>query len=70
MVKSIYGFKRFIIPDTCPDCYTIKSFCSDHPKGEFIAATGSHVVAVVDGDYYDTGDSGNEVPVYYWKKEK
>lgn len=64
------GFKRYIIPDTCPDCYTVRSFCEDHPKGVYLAATGTHVIAIVDGNYYDTSDSGHEVPIYYWRKEK
>lgn len=62
------GFRRRVIPDTCPACYTIKEFCMDHPKGRFLVATGSHVVAVIDGDYYDTWDSGYEVPVYYYER--
>ena len=62
------GFTRKSIPDTCPICYTVRMFCHDHPSGTYVLATGSHVVAVVDGDYYDTWDSGDEVPVYYWRK--
>ena len=62
------GFRRGIIPDTCPACYTVEEFCRDHPNGKFLLATGSHVIAVEDGDYYDTWDSGQEVPIYYWKK--
>ena len=58
-----------IIPNTCPDCYTIADFCNDHPYGTYILATGTHVVAVIDGDYYDTWDSGNEIPIFYWQKE-
>ena len=62
------GFEKFSLPNTCPDCYTIKQFCVDHPRGTFILATGNHVVAVVNGDYYDTWDSGDEIPVYFWTK--
>ena len=62
----IKGFRRKAIDNTCPDCYTIKDFCIDYPKGKYILATGEHVVAVIDGDYYDSWDSGNEIPVYYW----
>lgn len=64
------GFHSYSLPDTCPSCYTIKEFAQDHPIGTFVVATGSHVVAVVDGDYYDTADSGNEVPIYYFGKER
>lgn len=64
------GFNRYIIPNTCPDCYTVKDFCTDNPIGEYLLALGTHVIAVQDGDYFDTWDSGNEVPIYYWKKER
>ena len=63
------GFVRKVIPDTCPDCYTVKAFVTDNPKGVYILATGSHVVAVIDGNYYDAWDSGEETPVYYFSKE-
>ena len=63
------GFRRYVIPNTCPDCYTVKDFCRDYPKGVYLLATGSHVIAVEDGNYYDTWDSGDEIPIYYWRKE-
>ncbi len=62
------GFKRKVIPDTCPDCYTVNDFANDHPKGVYILSTGTHVVAVVDGNYYDTWDSGDEIPIYYFER--
>lgn len=62
------GFKRTVIPDTCPNCYTVKEFCNDYPQGRFLLATGSHVIAVADGNYYDTWDSGDEIPIYYWER--
>ena len=65
-----HGFKRYVIPDTCPYCYTVSQFVNDNPDMVGILATGTHVVAVGgDGNYYDTWDSGNEVPIYYWRKE-
>lgn len=63
------GYTRRLIPDTCPDCYTVRDFCIDHPYGRYLLALDRHVVAVVDGDYYDTWDSGNEIPIYYWIKK-
>ena len=63
------GFKRHIIEDSCPMCYTVRDFCRDHPIGVFVLGTGSHVVAVLDGDYYDSWDSGDEVPIYYWEEQ-
>lgn len=64
------GYKRYIIPDTCPDCYSVREFAMDHPEGTYILGTGTHAVTVIDGDYYDTWDSGHRVPIYYWKKER
>ena len=58
------GFERHIIPDTCPDCYSVKDFCKDHPKGRFLLALSGHVVCIIDGNYFDTWDSGNEIPLY------
>lgn len=49
---SIKGFRRKAIDNMCPDCYTIKDFCHEHPNGKYILATGEHVVAVINGDYY------------------
>ena len=63
------GYRRHIAKDTYPDIYTIKKFCEDYPHGAFLVCTDKHVVAVVDGDYYDTMDSGEETPLYYWRKE-
>jgi hypothetical protein len=64
------GFRRRVLPDSCPLCYRVKDFAGEHSNGTFLLATGSHVVAVVDGDYYDTWDCGDEVPVYYFEKEE
>lgn len=63
-----YGFSRRVIPDLCKGgCYTVKDFCRDNRTGLYILGTGSHVVAVKNGDYLDTWDSGDEVPMYYYK---
>lgn len=48
---------------------TVKEFCEEYPKGKYILATGTHVIAVDNGDYYDAWDSGEEVITYYFEKE-
>lgn len=64
------GFVRRMLPDDCPDCYTVADFCRDHPEGTYVLAISGHVVCVQDGDYYDTWDSGDQIPVYYWTREE
>lgn len=63
------GFYRHVIPNTCPDCYTIIQFAKDHPEGVYVVGTGTHVVTVEDGVIYDSWDSSNEIPEYYWSME-
>lgn len=64
------GFERKVIPDTCPDCYTVREFCEDNPDGVYLLGTGTHAVTVIDGDYYDAWDSGDEVPIFYWQRKE
>lgn len=64
------GFTKHHIPDTCPDCFTVEDFAKEHPKGLYILGTGEHAVAVVDGDWYDTFDSGAMIPIVYYEKER
>ena len=64
------GFSRHAIEDLCPSCYTIRDFADEHFKGTFILGTGSHVVCVKDGRYMDSWDSGDEIPEYFWFKER
>ena len=61
-----YGFYKKAIPNFCPDCYTVNDFCQDHPVGVYVLAFGGHVATVIDGNLYDSWDSSNEIPVYYW----
>lgn len=63
------GFTRRIIPDELGDNYTVRDFCEDHPCGIYLLAIDGHVVAVEDGRYFDTFDSGSEIPLYYWERK-
>lgn len=61
------GGRQFLLPESCPQCLTVRAFCEKYPRGVYVIGTGSHAVAVIDGDYYDSWDSGNEVPSYFWR---
>ena len=63
-----HGFYRSAIEDGCPDCYTAEDFVKDHPKGVYVLGFGNHVATVVDGILYDSWDSSNEIPQYFWHK--
>ena len=61
-----HGFNRKSIPNSCPDCYTAEDFCNDNQDGTFVLSFGGHVATVCDGTLYDSWDSSNEIPVYFW----
>lgn len=63
------GYSKHLLPDECPDCYTIGEFADDFSKGVYIVGTGTHVVTVSDGYIYDTWDSSRETPIYYFTRE-
>ena len=63
------GFYRSAIPNRCPDCYTAKDFCEDNPRGTFVLGFGGHVATVVDGNLYDSWNSSEEIPQYFWYRK-
>lgn len=65
-----HGFMRTGLPQTCPDCYTAEQFAADHPKGIYVLGFGNHVATILDGVIYDSWDSSQEIPQYYWHKEE
>ena len=69
-VLRMHGFKRRAVPDTCPDCYTAEAFAADHPEGVYVLGFGGHVATVVGGDLFDSWDSSQLSPQFYWYKEE
>ena len=65
---SNLGYIREPMPNTCPVCYTVSDFCNDNIEGKYLLSTDGHVVTVINGHYYDTWDSGLEIPIYFWYK--
>lgn len=47
---------------------TIQQFCREHPTGCYTIGTGGHAVTVIDGDWYDVWDSGDERVLYYFER--
>lgn len=66
-----HGFRRHLIPDNGLGCYTVEDFANEHPFGVYVLSIpGRHVVTVENGKYWDSWDSGNERPGFYWAKER
>ena len=65
-----HGFRRKNLPDECPDCFTVADFAEENPEGVFLLGTGEHVVTVIDGNYYDSWDSGKEIPQFVWYRKE
>ena len=64
------GFNRKAISNSCPDCYTAEDFAADHPEGTYVLGFGGHVSTVIDGDIYDSWNSSDLVPQFYWYKRR
>lgn len=69
-VLKANGFVREVIPNECPDCYTLEDFANDHPAGTFVVGMSGHVATVIDGVIYDAWHSESEIPIYVWRKEE
>lgn len=59
------GFGQMPILRPC----TVRQFCRLYPTGVYVLGIGDHVVTIIDGDYYDIWDSGDEFVQYYFRKE-
>ena len=62
------GFYRSALPPTCPDCYTAEDFAKDHPTGTYVLGFGNHTATIKDGRLFDSYDSSQMIPQYFWEK--
>lgn len=64
------GYERCVLPHDCPNCMTVREFAERYDTGRYLLFVGGHVVAVVEGRYYDTWDSGDKVVIYFFQKRE
>lgn len=64
---EMYGYERISLP---PYRVNVIDFCEEHPKGDYVLGLDEHVVAVSDGHYYDTWDSGGKEVLRCWCRER
>lgn len=64
------GYERRVLSHECPNCLTVREFAERYDKGRYLLFVGGHVVAVIDGKYYDTWDSGDKIVIYYYQERE
>ena len=62
------GFRRGTVDNDCPDCYTVADFAEDNKDGIYVVKSDNHVATIIDGNLFDSWDSSNRVPLWYWEK--
>lgn len=62
------GFYRGSFPNNCSDCLTAEEFTKEFPNGTYVLGFGTHVATVKDGVLYDSWDSSDETPLYFFQK--
>ena len=61
-----HGFYRAAIQNDLPTDYSAEDFAKDHPNGVFVLGFGGHVATIKNGRLYDSWDSSQEIPQFYW----
>ncbi len=65
-VLKDHGYYRGIIPNTCPECYTVEDFVKSNPVGVYVIASSNHVATAKNGLLYDAWNSEKEIPIFVW----
>lgn len=63
------GLKKYVLPSDCPNCMTVREFSERYKEGRYLLYVGEHVTACINGDYYDTWDSGDRIVIYFFEKQ-
>ena len=63
------GFRKYTLSNECPDCYNFIDFAGEHFKGTYIVCTGTHMACIKDNVLYDSWNSSDCIPIYYYQKE-
>ena len=46
----------------------VREFAMDNPIGTYVVGTGSHVVCIINGNFFDSWNSSDESILYFWTK--
>lgn len=64
-----HGFSRRLVDADCLTCYTVADFAREYQHGVYVLGCSGHVLTVINGEWWDSWDSGEEHPLFYWHKE-
>lgn len=59
------GFERARL--TVP--FTVREFCDNHTQGLYVLGLRGHVVVAINGNYYDSWNSGEQEVLYVWTRQ-
>ena len=62
------GFRKYALPNDCPDCYTFSDFAGEHFKGTYVVCSGTHMACIKDGTLWDSWDSSECTPIYFYER--
>ena len=62
------GFRRYAIPNECPSCYTFADFADEYKQGTYIVCTGSHVATIKDSTLFDSWNSSQCIPQFFYER--
>lgn len=63
------GFRQKMVESICPRCTNVAEFANDHPKGVYVLGCENHVLTLIDGNWFDSWDSGHKTVHFYFEKE-
>ena len=66
MYMKEQGYEMKTVSSIYPQCTTVKKFSELNKTGKYVLVTENYVVAVIDGDYFDVWDCGDEIVLYYY----
>lgn len=62
-----HGFEYHTLMDKCRTCYSITDFLNEHQVGTYVIGTDNHACCCFMGSLYDTFNSSDLRPTYYFE---
>ncbi len=67
IVEGHFGYKKVKLKKN--EQMTVNEFCTLHDKGTYILNVPRHLVTVIDGEFWDSWDSGDKKVSSYYERE-